>query len=167
VEVSVEPAQVRTLSHSVRGRIISDQGDKALSGWFNGFTRTKTGNYIGEFFLAKKASDVVISARINIFKSDRTTQPGCPWTWGIQIIDGPRRMVMEKPAYSNLYFAGPHEAAISVRDDLRGGGYAPTQPERSSLITALVKEHAITERVQAAEDRSFVRGPKRTRIIDT
>jgi hypothetical protein len=151
----------------MRGRIISDQGDITLLGWFNGFMRSSTGNFVGEFFLAKKASDITISARINLFRSDRTTRPGCPWTWGIQIVDGPRRMVMERPSYSNLYFAGPHEAAISVRDDLKAGGYTPTQPSRSSIITELAKEHRIAERVAAAEDRVFARKPPRTRVIDT
>jgi hypothetical protein len=151
----------------MRGRVISDQGDITLLGWFNGFNRTSTGNFVGEFFLAKKASDIVISARINLFKSDRTTIPGRPWTWGIQVTDGPRRMIMEKPGYSNLYFENPHEAAISVRDDLKAGGYVPTQPSRSSLITELASEHRIADRVAAAEDKVFARKPARTRIIDT
>ncbi len=151
----------------MRARIISDQGDASLLGWFNGFTRTKAGNYIGSFFLTKKASDIVLSVRVNIFKSDRTTIPGCPWTWAIQITDGPRRMVMEKPSYSNLYFAGPHEAAVSVKDDLRAGGYAQTQPARSSLIAAIAKEQDVVERVLAAEDAVFQVKPPRTRVIDT
>jgi hypothetical protein len=167
VEVSVEPVQVRTLGHSVKARVISDMGDGTELGWFNGFVRTKTGNYVASFFLAKKLSDVVITARITLFKSDRTTRPGHIWTWSIQIVDGPRRMIMEKPAYSNLYFEGPHDAAISVRDDLKGGGYTPTQPPRSSIIDALAKEQVIVERITAAEDKVFQVKPPRTRIIDT
>jgi hypothetical protein len=164
---SAELAQSRTLAQSPRGRAVGDQGDPALLGWFNGFNRSKSGNFVGSFYLAKKASEVVITVRINLFRSDRTTRPGCPWTWAIQIVDGPRRMVMEQPGYSNLYFEGPHEAAISVRDDLQAGGYAPTQPPRSSLVAAIAKEQDIVERVAAAEDRSFVRKPARTRVIDT
>jgi hypothetical protein len=76
-------------------------------------------------------------------------------------------MVMEKPSYSNFYFEGPHEAAVSVKDDLRAGGYTLTQPARSPLIEAIAKEQVIAERVIAAEDRSFARRPARTRIIDT
>jgi hypothetical protein len=165
--VSVEHTQTRTLAQSMRGRILGDRGDAALTGWFKGFTRTRTGNFVGEFFLAKKSSDVVIMARINLFKSDRTTRPGCPWTWSIQITDGPRRMIMEMPAYSNLYFEGPHEAAISVRDDLRGGGYIPAQPARSSVVTEIARKQIVVDRVAAAEDRAFPQKSVRTRIIDT
>jgi hypothetical protein len=154
VEVFAESSQTRTLGQSMRGHFISDR-DATLLGWFNGFTRAKTGNFVGSFFLAKKSSDIVITARINLFKSDRTTRPGHPWTWAIQITDGPRRMVMEKPGYSNLYFEGPHEAAVSVRDDLRAGGYATTQPPRSSLIDAIGREQAVVERAVAAEEKAF------------
>jgi hypothetical protein len=167
MEVTAEPAQIRTLGHSTRARIISDLGDGTELGWFNGFVRTKTENFVASFFLAKKASDIVITARINLFKSDRTTKPGCLWTWSIEITDGPRRMIMEKPAYSNLYFENPYEAAISVRDDLKAGGYTPTQPPRSSIIEALAKEQIIVERIIAAEDKVFTVKPPRTRIIDT
>jgi hypothetical protein len=167
VEVYAEPAQVRTLGHTVKARVITDMGDGTELGWFNGFVRTKTGNYVASFFLGKKASDIVITARINLFKSDRTTRPGCLWTWSIQIVDGPRRMIMEKPAYSNLYFEGPHEAAVSVRDDLKGGGYTPTQPSRSSIIDALAKEQVIVERVIVAEDRKFTVKQRPARTVDT
>ena len=167
MELFVEPAPSRTLGQSMRARIISDQGDASLLGWFNGFTRTSTGNYVGSFFLAKKSSDIVITARVNLFKSDRTTRPGHPWTWSIQIVDGPRRMVMERPSYSNLYFEGPHEAAVSVKEDLQAGGYAQTQPARSSIIAAIAKEQGIEERVLAAEAKVFQVKPPRTRVIDT
>jgi hypothetical protein len=172
VEVYAEPAQVRTLGHSTKARIISDLGDGTELGWFNGFARTKTGNYVASFFLTKKATvmpphDIVITVRINLFKSDRTTRPGHIWTWSIQITDGPRRMIMEKPAYSNLYFEGPHDAAISVRDDLKAGGYTPTQPTRSSIVDAIAKEQVIVERVSAAEDRVFTVRQRPTRIVDT
>lgn len=167
MEVFVEPTHFRIPDQLVRGRTLGDQ-DTALISWFNGFVPTKAGNYVGSFFLSKKLSDIVIEVRINIFQSDRTTKPGCPWTWSIQITDGPRRMVMERPAYSNLYFKEAHEAAISVREDLRGGGYVPTQPERSSIIAAISQEQSIVERITAAEDRASVRRPaKRTRVIDT
>lgn len=167
MEVYAEPAQSRTLAQCMKGHVISDLGDGTELGWFNGFTRIKNGNYIGSFFLAKKLSDIVIAARVNIFQSNRTTRPGCPWTWSIQITDGPRRMVMEKPSYSNLYFEGPHEAAVNVRDDLRAGGYTPTQPSRSSLIEAIAKEQVIAERVITAEDRKFTLKQRPTRTVDT
>jgi hypothetical protein len=160
-------AEPQTLGQTHKGRMLSHQGDATVAIWLNGFTRTKTGNYVGSFFLGKKSSDIVITARINIFKSDRTTRPNCHWTWAIQITDGPRRMVMEAMAYSNLYFEGPQEAAIHVRDDLRAGGYTPTQPPRSSLVAAIAKEQHIAERIAEAEDRSFARKPARTRVIDT
>jgi hypothetical protein len=167
LEVSVETAQPRTMGQSMRGRIFGDQGDATLLSWFNGFARSAKGNYIGSFHLGKKASDLEIEARILVFKSDRSIRPGCPWTWSIQIVGGPRRMVMEQPAYSNLYFEGPHEAAISVRDDLRGGGYVPVQPKRSTAVAAIVKQQVVAERVIAAEDRKFTKKPTRTRVIDT
>ena len=165
MKVSAERAQSSNLSQFVSRS--SHAGDAAALSWFTGFTRTKTGNFIAEFFLAKKSSDVVLAARINLYKSDRTTKPGCNWTWGIQITDGPRRMIMEKPAFSNLFFAGPHEAAISVRDDLHGGGYFLTQPPRTSITATIAREQAIVERVAEAEDRAYKVKPARTRIIDT
>ena len=167
MEVRVEPTHPRKPGQSLRSRPLSDQ-DAGLVSWFNGFVPTNTGNFVGSFFLAKNSSDIVISVRINIFQSDRSTKPGCHWTWSIQILDGPRRMVMERPAYSNLYFAEAHEAAISVRDDLRGGGYAPTQPKRSSIIETMAQEQSAVERITAAEELASVRRPApRTRVIDT
>jgi hypothetical protein len=167
LEVSTEPAQSRTLGQSVRARIISDLGDGTELGWFTGFRNTKAGNFIGSFFLAKKASDIVIKAQIILFKSDRTIRPGCPWTWSIQIVDGPRRMVMEQPGYADRYFKGPHEAAIDIRNDLQAGGYTPTQPTRSSIIKEIAKEQVIAERVIAAEDRRFTVKQRPTRTVDT
>jgi hypothetical protein len=165
--MSIEATKSRTMAQSRQGRIIADQGDKALLGWFNGFSRSGSGNFVGSFFLAKQASDIVIEARVFIFKSDRTTRPGFEWTWSIQVIGGPRRMVMDKPVYSNLYFADPYSAAISARDDLRGGGYTPTQPKQSSVVAAIAQKQDTVERLAAAEDRAFVRKPARMRVIDT
>lgn len=167
MEVTVEPAQPRTMGQSMRGRILGDQGDETLLSWFNGFARSAKGNYVGTFHLGKRSSDLEIEARIFVFRSDRSTRPGCPWTWSIQIVSGPRRMVMEQPVYSNFYFEGPHEAAMSVRDDLKGSGYVPKQPKRSAIVATIAQQQVIAERVIAAEDRKFIRKPSRTRVIDT
>jgi hypothetical protein len=166
LEVFVEPVQPRTVRQSSRDRTPGDPNDMNLMRSY-GFTRSKSGNYVGSFFLAKKSSDITIMARINIFQSDRTTKPGCPWTWSIQVVEGPRNMVMEQPGYSNFYFARPHEAAINVQDDLHAGGYVPTEPRRSPVIATIAGKQAVAERVATAEDRASIRRPERTRVIDT
>jgi hypothetical protein len=168
LDVFIEATKSRTMAQSRQGRIIADRGDDAaLPGWFNGFSRSGSGNFVGSFFLAKQASDIVIEIRVFVFKSGRTTRPGYPWTWSMQVIGGPRSMIKDKPYYSNRYFADEYSAAVDVLEDVRGGGYTPTQPKKSSVAAAIAAEHGIADRLAAAEDRAFARKPTRTRIIDT
>lgn len=131
--------------------------------WLTAFRRTTKGNYAGEFYFEdKKTAALAIKVLLTVFKTDRSPHVGLTWTWSLQVLDGPQRLVMERPQYSNLYFVAPADAAFDVRGDLGAAGFVLGQPRHSSVASLLGAERKRIER----EETGVVVPTRRVRYVN-
>lgn len=167
VHFSAEPvAATRARRRTSLAAVFPPAADvtEAERAWLRAFWETRAGNYAGEFYFADKKNDErVIKVLLTVFRTDRSPYPGKPWTWSLQVLEGPRRMIMERPQYSNLYFAGPHVAALDVLADLDKAGFVLGQPRQSSVSLLLGEER---QKVEVAETGVVSTG-RRKRVVDT
>jgi hypothetical protein len=154
------PSLATTFSAADLGREVTE----AETAWLRGFWLTQRRNYAGRFHMVDKGNvDRILCVLVTVFHSDRSPIVGAPWTWSLQVIEGPRKMIMERPGYSDLYFKNPLVAALDILEDLDEAGFVPGQPRESAVAGLLRAKRAEAE----AEEVTVTRQNTRLRVVDT